>query len=170
MRDDKVTVTCPSTSATLAPNGTLTCIATYRIKQTDLDNGSVTNHAVATAKFGDNTVTSNQAMATVAGVQGKAIVIDKSPHSQIVTKGGTATFTITVTNTGNVTLTNVAVADPLSRGCNKGIGSLSPGASQAYPCGAVVTSVFTNVATATGNPPSGPGVSSSDAADVEITG
>ncbi len=166
--DDKATVTCPATPAALAPNETLACTASYKITQADMDSGSVTNHATASAKFGENTVTSNQATATVTGVQGKAVVIDKAPESQVVVPGGTATFTITVTNTGNVSLAGVVVSDPLSPGCNKTIGNLAPGASSSYACTATVSSAFTNVATATGNPPAGPSVSSSDSAEVKV--
>ena len=58
--DDKVTVTCP-VMASLAPDATITCSASYTITQTDLDNGSVIN--TATASGGG--VTSNTATKTV---------------------------------------------------------------------------------------------------------
>jgi hypothetical protein len=73
-----------------------------------------------------------------------------------------------VTNTGDVTLTNVTVSDPLASGCNRTFASLAPGASQTYTCTAVVTAEFTNVATATGTPPVGPNVSASDSAFVDV--
>jgi uncharacterized repeat protein (TIGR01451 family) len=80
-----------------------------------------------------------------------SISIVKNPKSQTVTSGGTATFTITVTNTGDVTLTNVTVTDALSPNCNRTIGTLAPGASTSYTCTrANVTSSFTNVAVAAG--------------------
>ncbi len=166
--DDRAGVTCPATPVTLAPNETLTCSAGYKITQADMDSGSVTNRATASAKFGENTVTSNQATATVTGVQGKAIVIDKAPDSQVVAQGGTATFTITVTNTGNVTLAGVVVSDSLTPSCSKTIGILAPGATNSYTCTATVSSAFTNVATATGNPPAAPSISSSDSAEVKV--
>ncbi len=50
----------------MAPGASIVCTATYNITQTDLNNGSVTNTASATAKDPNNvTITSNQAQATV---------------------------------------------------------------------------------------------------------
>jgi uncharacterized repeat protein (TIGR01451 family) len=98
-----------------------------------------------------------------------AIAITKNPAAQSVNSGGTASFTITVTNTGTVTLTNVTVTDPLSTGCAKTIGTLTPGQSTSYTCTQDnVTAPYTNVATATGHPPVGPDVTASASARVEI--
>src|SRR5436190_1803070 len=59
------------------------------------------------------------------------ILISKLPATQTVTSGSTVTWTITVTNTGDVTLTNVAVADPLAPNCVQTfVGPLAPGASE----------------------------------------
>ena len=80
-----------------------------------------------------------------------SISIVKNPKSQTVTRGATATFTITVTNNGDVALTNVTVTDALSPNCNRTIGTLAPGASTSYTCTrANVTAGFTNVAVASG--------------------
>jgi uncharacterized repeat protein (TIGR01451 family) len=98
-----------------------------------------------------------------------AIAITKTPATQTVDSGETANFTITVTNTGTVTLTNVTVTDPLSTGCNKSIGTLTPGQSTSYGCSqSGVTAAFTNVATVTGHPPVGPDVTASASADVTV--
>src|SRR5262249_47067304 len=87
-----------------------------------------------------------------------------------VTSGSAASFTITVTNTGDVTLTNVTVADPLTGSCVKTVGTLTAGQSSTYTCSqSNVTSAFTNVATATGHPPLGPHGTASASADVTVT-
>ena len=89
--------------------------------------------------------------------------------------GSTATFTIKVTNTGDVTLTAVHVNDALTASCQKtsaqlgANATLAPGASFTFQCttGALTTS-FTNSATAIGTPPIGPDVTSTDTADVVV--
>ena len=55
------------------------------------------------------------------------VIIAKTPDSQIVEPGGTVTFTIAVTNTGGVTLTNVTVSDTLAPLCGTVVGTLAPG-------------------------------------------
>jgi uncharacterized repeat protein (TIGR01451 family) len=98
-----------------------------------------------------------------------AIAITKNPKSQSVDSGGTASFTITVTNTGTVALTNVAVTDGLAPNCAKTIGALAPGQSTSYTCTlGGVTSAFTNSATASGHPPVGPDVTATDTAPVTV--
>ncbi|WP_198032569.1 DUF7507 domain-containing protein, partial [Aerolutibacter daejeonensis] len=67
--DDKTTVTCPATPGTLAPGGTVTCTATYTITQTDVNAGSVTNVATASAIFNNAAVNSAQDSATVTATQ-----------------------------------------------------------------------------------------------------
>jgi uncharacterized repeat protein (TIGR01451 family) len=96
-----------------------------------------------------------------------SISIVKHPSSQTIGAGATATFTITVKNTGDVILSNVTVTDPLSPNCDKSVGALTPGASRTYTCSRRnVQAGFTNVALVTGKPPTGPSVSDRDSAVV----
>jgi uncharacterized repeat protein (TIGR01451 family) len=104
-----------------------------------------------------------------------AISITKNPKEQTVVAPGTATWTIVVKNTGDVTLTNVHVNDPQARGCNRTkaqiakLASMAPGATVTYTCSRKrVTQEFTNVATAIGTPPTGPNVTDSDSAHVGL--
>nr|WP_275982793.1 hypothetical protein [Ochrobactrum sp. BTU2] len=80
--------------------------------------------------------------------------------------GETITYSFLVTNTGNVTMTNVTVDDPLLANAgvslDQGPQTLAPGASFTFT--ATYTPVqadidagkVENTATGTGNPPSGP--------------
>src|SRR4029450_10731096 len=117
-------------------------------------NASFTNVAVATGtdQIGQDVTAQDTAHVTVVQpVTHPSISIVKNPKAQTVTRGATATFTITVTNNGDVALTNVTVSDPLSPNCNRMIGTLAPGASTSYTCArANVTTNFTNVAVASG--------------------
>ena len=62
--DNKIaTVTCPTGS--LAPSATRTCTGTYTIQAADMTVSSITNIATASTTFNGNTVTSNQAQATI---------------------------------------------------------------------------------------------------------
>ncbi len=81
-----------------------------------------------------------------------SIDIQKTPDTQTVFDGITATFSITVTNTGNVTLTNVAVSDAATPACDKIWASLPAGASETYTCTTVaLLASFTNTAVVTGS-------------------
>jgi uncharacterized repeat protein (TIGR01451 family) len=135
--------------ASMAPGSTITYTCTLANV-----TASFTNVAVATGKplVGPNVSAQDTAAVTaVAPATHPAISIVKNPKSQTVTNGGTATFTITVTNIGDVALSNVTVSDPRSPNCNRTIGTLAPGASTSYTCTrSNVTASFNNVAVASG--------------------
>jgi uncharacterized repeat protein (TIGR01451 family) len=108
-------------------------------------------------------------------VEASAITATKDPPTQSVLSGGTATFTITAYNTGNVDLSNVTVSDvppcdtltgPVG---DDGDGVLQPTETWSWTCTVDnVTADFTNTATVTGTPPTGPDVSDSDTAEVIV--
>jgi uncharacterized repeat protein (TIGR01451 family) len=175
--DDKVTVACPP--GDLAPNQAITCTASYTITQADINAGSVTN--VAQAHAGD--LSSNQDTETVTAVQGPAISLEKTATSVIWagtptqapiayrTIGDVIHYTLVATNTGNVTLTDVTVSDPLlgTLSCSPVIPAvLAPGDSVSCTGSHAVTQAdldagsFPNTATATGKPPVGANVTDTD--------
>ena len=135
--------------ASMAPGATVT----YTCSLANV-TASFTNVAVATGTppVGPDVSASDTAAVTaVAPATHPAITIVKNPKSQTITRGGTATFTITVTNTGDVALTDVKVTDALSPNCNRTIGTIAPGAAVTYTCTRPnVTASFNNVAVATG--------------------
>ena len=147
-------ISCPATL--LAGGADMTCTATYVITQADIDAGQVDNEADVSGTPPTGPDVTDDDPHSEPTVRNPDIDIDKTPASQIVRPGETATFTIEVTNTGNVTLTDVTVDDPLAPDCDADLGTLAPDASTAYTCEvANVTEGFTNVAEASGTPPAG---------------
>jgi hypothetical protein len=96
-----------------------------------------------------------------------------------VSAGDTISYAFTVTNTGNVTLSNVTVADKVGGVTVSGgpLASLGVGASDSttFTGSYTITQVdidagtFTNTAEATGTPPSGPPVTGEDSDTQELT-
>ena len=114
---------CSGSSTTLAPGQSATFVATYTLTQAGLDNGSVNDSATASGTPPlTSTVTSTPSLATVDTAQTPALTVTKtSTTASYSTLGQVIPYTITATNTGNVTLSNVSVAD-----ANATVGLCSP--------------------------------------------
>jgi len=105
-----------------------------------------------------------------------SISVSKSPDVQGVPVGGDATFTVTVVNTGGITLTEIAVSDAIAPNCNRTAGDiadLGPGDQDAYTCALTVNNSLVNTATVTaqalvGGEPSGISIGDSDTAAVLV--
>ncbi len=158
------------TATTLEPAASTTCTATYTVTQADLDNGSLVDFAVATATTATGTtLTSNTATATVTATQTPGVKITKTASpTTVTTVGQTVTYTFLVTNTGNVTLTGLAVADTQAAPAGT-LGSLpscattlAPAASTTCTATYAVTQAdldsgsINDTATATAIPPAAP--------------
>ena len=126
------TVSCPAT--TLAPQGQVTCTATYVTTQNDIDAGVIVNTATVTATtLGGTPVTAaNSATVTATATPGISLVKTATPAT-IGNVGDIVTFRFTTTNTGNVTLAGVAINDPFpglsAINCPTSDGRLAPGAA-----------------------------------------
>lgn len=101
---------------TLAPGDSRTCTAEYALLQDDLDAGSVTN--LASAEGSDVTPDENEAdgtdTSTIDLVADPELTVEKTSDRESVNLiGEVITYTITVTNSGNVTLSEVDVADSM---------------------------------------------------------
>ncbi|MFF2011879.1 hypothetical protein ACFVWY_22740 [Streptomyces sp. NPDC058195] len=131
--DDRVTgVTCEAT--TLAPNGqpgdSTTCTGTYRITEADAEAESVTNVATARGRSGGTDVESEPDEVTVLVASELTLGLTKSTDdSRVYRPGDQVSYTYTVTNTSNVTLTNIAVEDDLVPDVTCEATTLAPGAS-----------------------------------------
>ncbi|MCS5491213.1 DUF7507 domain-containing protein, partial [Algoriphagus limi] len=147
----------------LAPGASVTATGTYIITQSDLDAGSVTNIASASG----NSVTSNEDTETVNAYQLPSIELIKDGDfndengNNIADVGETISYNFTVNNTGNVTLTNITISDPLVNVIGGPISSLAPGVSNnsTFTAQYVLTQQdidfgsFTNIATVSGTAP-----------------
>jgi uncharacterized repeat protein (TIGR01451 family) len=158
-------VACPAT--TLAPGAAMACTAPHVTTVTDVDRGSITDTGTAQGLSPANArVSHTSAAVTVAGpAHAPAISIAKAASTPSFTgPGQPITYTFTVTNTGNVTLTGVTVADSPVLAVNCPGTTLAPGAVMTCTATHVTTVAdvdrgsVTDVATATGTPPAGPAV------------
>lgn len=130
----------------------------------------VTNTATATGTPPSGPTPSDTSSATV-DVAAPGLQVSKVAVTPVVAAGGTATFRITVRNTGTVDLTDVVVSDPRAPGCDRTIGDLAIGATApAYTCTVSgVAALLDNVAGATGQPTDGGSpVSDDDEAIVRV--
>ena len=179
----------------LASEDHVTFTSTYTVTQADLDAGSLTNQATVTAKdpslndvtdtsddgitgggdTGDDpTVTGLTQVASIEGTKTAAVTTDLNSDGFGV--GDTITYTVTATNTGNVTLTGVDVqSDTLTQADDTdaanslssftietgGSTTLAPGDSVSFTATYVVAQAdidaggLKNTATVVGTPPSG---------------
>ena len=147
-----VTITDPNATvgacapATLAPGQTLTCSASHVVTQTDLDRGAVTNTASATGLPPSGpAVTATSETVVVPATRITNLSLVKSSSSDVFARAGDQiTFTISATNNGNVTLTNVVISDPNAVLTTCPATNLAPG--QTVTCSAVHTVTAADVA------------------------
>jgi uncharacterized repeat protein (TIGR01451 family) len=177
------TVSCLATS--LAAGASTTCTATYTTTQADVDAGLVTNTATVSGTDSLSTkATSPSSSVTVNATQSPAMTMSETAGPASVDGSGQpVTYSYLVTNTGNVTLSGVAVGSgsfngngaALSPSCRSA--SLAPGASET--CTATYTTdqadieaggSLTDSTTATATAPgSVPVTSGSESASVPVT-
>jgi uncharacterized repeat protein (TIGR01451 family) len=115
-------VTCPTPSPSLAPGDSATCTADtpHTVTQGDVDAGLVTDTATATGTGvrGGESPSSDPSTVTIPAATVVSVALDKLAvvdpiGDQLGAKvGDTIHYSYLVTNTGNVSLTAVAVHDP----------------------------------------------------------
>ncbi|HEX7803240.1 MAG TPA: OmpA family protein [Pseudoxanthomonas sp.] len=157
---------CPA--ATLAAGASMTCTATYTVTQADLDAGSVTNTVTMTGTPSSGVLPPAIDDLTLNATTAPALTLLKTAGTPSGnTAGSTIGYTFAVTNTGNVTLTGIAVTDALLDApavCDATM--LLPGAVATCTGTHTITQAEANAgtvnnsATATGTPPVGPPVTS----------
>nr|WP_121270619.1 gliding motility-associated C-terminal domain-containing protein [Pedobacter schmidteae] len=112
----------PANIASLAPGATATVKAKHTLTQAEVDNGSYSNQASVVAKDPKNAVVSTPKSddpntpaaddATVSTIAANAAMrLTKVANNMGAKAGDVINYTIVVTNTGNVTLSNIVVSD-----------------------------------------------------------
>ncbi|MDR7191786.1 DUF7507 domain-containing protein, partial [Luteimonas terrae] len=166
---------CPAT--TLAPGASTTCTGVHTITQAEVDAGEVRNTATATGTPpGGGTTTSPPDDEDVTLDVEPALTVVKTagtPSGNIA--GSTIAYTFLVTNTGNVTITDIAIDDAqLDAAAVCPATTLAPGASTTCTGVHTITQAevdageVRNTATATGTPPGG-GTTTSPPDDEDVT-
>ncbi len=166
----------PATIATLAPGTSTIVTATHTITLQDLNTGSVTNTAQVTSDDpvgnpitddSDDPNTPAPDDATVTPIdQNPSIVITKidnpAADGSYNTLGELITYTIDITNDGNVTLINATITDPNADTVVPGtIPSIDPGQTITVSATHVITQVdldagnVTNIASVSAEDPNG---------------
>ncbi|WP_187977270.1 DUF11 domain-containing protein [Mycetocola sp. JXN-3] len=174
---------CAGLPAVLAPGAQGTCTATYELTQEDIDRGATTNTArVSGIDPTGSTVVSADSTVRIPGVAAPSVALVKTADRAVVNAAGdVVTYAFAVTNTGTVTLHDVAVADVLP-----GLSDVTyqwPGEAGILLPGQVVTATatyaatqadldagsFTNMAQVMGIDPHGTQVSDSSSVSVSAT-
>ncbi|HLO29018.1 MAG TPA: TadE/TadG family type IV pilus assembly protein [Anaerolineales bacterium] len=105
-----INITCP---ASIAPGATGTCTGTHSVTQADIEAGSITNTATATATFNSKTITSNSQSFTVSTYLGPRLKLQITPNPNTFTTADQMIgLTYDLTNTGSEPLSAIAISDP----------------------------------------------------------
>ncbi|MDN5564131.1 MAG: hypothetical protein L0G49_10240 [Luteococcus sp.] len=108
-------LTCtPIQDEPLAPGQTRTCTGVHEVTRADIQAGQVVNRAQASSELTD-TIWSPIVVVPAKGQPGATLVKTASDASgdDVGTVGETITWTITLTNTGDLSLTDAVVTDPM---------------------------------------------------------
>jgi uncharacterized repeat protein (TIGR01451 family) len=108
----------PATVLSLAPGAQTIFSATYALTQADIDAGQVLNDATVSATNALNVVITADDSATVAVPQAPAVAVEKTAALDLgadtkATVNDLITYTFVIKNTGNTTLNDVRLVDPL---------------------------------------------------------
>jgi len=118
LSDDKIGAITPAKTS-LAAGETTTATGTYTVLETDLP-GPLTNIVTVAATDSQNQPVTTTATATVTLTYTASMNVAKVPSSTTTAVGEQVTYTYTVRNTGNVTLSGLTLSDDK-------IGTITPG-------------------------------------------
>ena len=165
--------------ANVQPGATVTATATYTITEADILAGQFKN--TATVKYsGETTEYSADDTVTTEDMKPELTVAKTSDKTQNVKTGDVITYTVKVTNSGNVTITALELKDSLVASAKLKVTELAPGESDEITYTYTVTEAdivagkIENAATVTGTDPKGETVKNDSsvtvkAADIDTT-
>ncbi|GAA2985779.1 DUF7507 domain-containing protein [Actinokineospora diospyrosa] len=166
-------ITCPVTDLPVLAVTTCTATAPHQVVESDILLGEVANTAIAITDLGDalqtevvsppdSTVTPTAGPAPRLTLSKRADLQD-SNENDLADKGEFILYSFVLTNTGNLTLTNIGVDDPKAGAVTCPVSVLPPGATttctaQPYLVTGddIAAGIVRNVATGFGTPPVGP--------------
>jgi uncharacterized repeat protein (TIGR01451 family) len=129
-------VSCPDAAISMMPGAQITCTATYRVTQADIDAGKVSNTATAAGLDPSNhLVTSPPSTALVESTAASKLGLVKTGHAVDITKDGRIDagdridWTLVATNLGATTITQLSVSDPSAGKATCAKTRLAPGES-----------------------------------------
>ncbi|WPR77747.1 gliding motility-associated C-terminal domain-containing protein [Algoriphagus sp. NG3] len=183
---DNTTGTWPATEGTLAPGETVTLTGSYTVTEADVLNGEVVNTATVTGDDPTNPVDpsdpdgpknplpeepSDPVTVETEEADPALSIVKATSFTGEVAVGDVIDYTFTVENTGNITIDNITVEDPLLGGTVANTtgtwpvteGTLAPGetvtltGSYTVAEADVLNGEVVNTATVTGDDPTDPG-------------
>ncbi|WIB76984.1 DUF11 domain-containing protein [Curtobacterium sp. MCPF17_002] len=177
---DAPALSCPA--GPVAPGASVECTGTYTLTQADLDaDETIISTVTGTATAAGSPVLSAPAVAAQPITQSPAVTVTVKPSTDAATVGQKITYTFTVSNTGNVTVTDPTVGDidfsgsgDLSNLSCPSVGSLAPGESVTCTATYTVTAAdlqngpLTVTAAGTATDPSGASITADPSDEITV--
>ena len=161
---------------TLAPNEAQTFDVRYTVTENDVLAGKVVNNATGSATDPETPVTPGEKEDPIETPNPSLTVVKTSDKTGVVKLGETVTYTITVTNNGNVTINDIEVTDELTGNTGENaftIDKLAVGESKQFTATYTVTEAdilagkIVNIAKASGTDPKDKDVTDEGKTEVE---
>lgn len=153
--DETLGQSVPLGTTTLEPGESTSGTLEYAITQDDVEAGEVANEASVQAATASGTPVTDSATISIGLTRSPRLDLEKSSEGGIFYEGELATFSFTLTNTGNVTLENLSLTDHvLGETVGFSVSTLTPGSWATASIGYTVTAadaaagLFSNDATA----------------------
>lgn len=157
-----------ATFENVQPGAEITATATYTVTEVDIVNGTFTNNVTARFSEVDKEYTGTDTVEEFENPNPHMTIMKRTTgvdENHIYKLGETINYEITVTNDGNLTLTNVTVEDELTGNTGRNawtIDTFAPGETQTFETSYVVTEAdvlagrVVNNATGTATDPTNP--------------